>query len=186
MATKIVEGFSVTHAAILNGTTGVQEEFGDIYGINDGSIELDTDSYDNEGDDTILSTWFWLNYATVTVQAGYIPFDTLGLLYGVTVTSSGTAPNDTYSIPLWNEKAQNQAVRPMLVRTLSKDSAGIPRTLDFILFRVQFMPFSFDGPSYRDGLKLNYEGRALLSSVDEAGNALTERAIGRLVSRPPV
>jgi hypothetical protein len=74
----------------------------------------------------------------------------------------------------------------MLIRTLSKDSAGINRTLDFILYRVQFQPFSFDGPSYHDGLKLNYEGRALLSSVDEAGNSLAERAIGRLVSRPSV
>ena len=72
----------------------------------------------------------------------------------------------------------------MRIRVPAKDTNGVTRNLDFILYKVQFQPFSFDGPSYKDGLKLNYSGRALISSVDETGTSLTDRAIGRLVSRP--
>jgi hypothetical protein len=184
MATLTTEGFSVSHAAILDGTTGLEEDFGDIYGISEGSLELATDSFDNTGDDTVLSTWYWMNYANVSIKAGYVPFQTLSLLYGVDITSTGSAPNDTYSVPLWNETSQNQPRRPMLIRVPAKDSEGTPRVLDFILYNVQFQPFSFDGPTYKDGLKLNYVGRALLSTVDEEGTTLSERAIGRLVSTP--
>lgn len=185
VSTKIFEGFSLSHAAILDTTTGLDLTDGDIYGIRSGSISTDTGSYDNTGDDAVLSTWFWWNYANVTVQAGYVPFKTMAILAGSTVTSSGTAPADYYSLPLWNEGALNQPTRPMLVRVPSKDSAGAIRTLDFVLFKVQFQPFSFDGPSYKNGLLLNYTGRALMTDTDENGTALSERAIGRLVSRPP-
>ncbi len=184
MSTKTFEGFSISHAAILNGSTGADETFGDIYGVNEGSLEADTDSFDNTGDNAVLSTWFWFNFANVTIQAGYVPFDTIALLSGTSVTSSGSAPNDHYSVPLWTEESLNQPTRPMRIRVPAKDTNGVTRNLDFILYKVQFQPFSFDGPSYKDGLKLNYSGRALISSVDETGTSLTDRAIGRLVSRP--
>jgi len=184
MATKIFEGFSISHAAILDGSTGLDATFGDIYGVNEGSLEADTDSFDNTGDNYVLSTWFWFNFANITIQAGYVPFDTIALLSGTTVTTSGSAPNDYYSVPLWNEGSTNQSPHPMRVRVPSKDSNGVVRNLDFILYKVQFEPFSFEGPSYRDGLKLSYTGRALISSTDEAGGSLAERAIGRMVSTP--
>lgn len=184
MATTIFEGFGISHAAILDGSTGYEETFGDIYGVAEGSLELATDSFDNVGDDAVLSTWYWMNYANISIKSGYVPFSTLSLLYGVDITSTGAAPNDTYSIPLWSESSQNQPRRPMLLRVPSKDSAGVARVMDFILFNVQFQPFSFDGPTYKDGLKLNYVGRALMSSVDETGATLPERAIGRLVNSP--
>lgn len=184
MSTKIVEGFSLSRAAILDGTTGAEAVNGQIYGCRSGSVELDTDSYDNTGDDFVLSTWYWFNYANVTVQAGYVPFDTIALLAGHSVASSGASPGDYYSIPLWNEDINNTPTRPMLIRVPSKDSAGATRTLDFVLYKVQFQPFSFDGPSYKDGLLLNYSGRALLSTTDEKGTVLAKRAIGRLISRP--
>jgi hypothetical protein len=184
VATRIFEGFSVSHAAILDGTTGAEAVDGDVYGIRSGSIELDTDSYDNTGDDSVLSTWFWFNYATVTIQSGYVPYQLIALIAGTTVSSSGTAPADYYSIPLWNEDINNTISRPLLIRVPSKDSAGALRTLDFVLYKVQFQPFSFDGPTYKDGLLLNYSGRALMSTTDEKGNVLAKRAVGRLVNRP--
>lgn len=186
MATKIFEGFSISHAAILNGTTGVEESWGDIYGVREGSIELDTDSYDNTGDDAVLSTWYWFNYATVTIQGGYIPFELIANLTGATLTSSGSAPNDYYELPAWNEASLNQTTRPMVIRVPSKDSAGVTRNLDIILYKVQFQPFTFDGPSYKDGLLVNYEGRALLSDKNEAGTSLGAglKAVGRLKSGP--
>lgn len=191
MVSPIVEGFSLSHAAILDGTTGAEAVDGDIYGVRSASLELDTDSYDNTGDDAILSSWYWFNKATITVQSGYVPFKTMALLSGSLITSSGSGNNETFSLPLWEERQINSQPRPMLIRVPSKDKDGILRTLDFVLFKVQFQPFSFDGPTYKDGLLLNYTGSALMSDTDEKGqpvldsrNGLPTKAIGRLVSKP--
>lgn len=186
MTSTTVEGFSLTHAAILDGTTGAEEVDGDIYGVRSGTIAIDTGNYDNTGDDAVLSSWFWFNFATVTVQSGYLPFDTIALLSGSTVTSTGVSPNDEYSLPIYEETSLNQPPRPMLIRVPAKDRYGVIRTLDFVLYRVQFGPFSFDGPSYKSGLLLNYTGRAVMSDVDETGTALTRRAIGRVTNRVAV
>jgi hypothetical protein len=190
VATRIVEGFSITHAAILDGTTGAEATNGDIYGVRDGSVDVDSDSYDNTGDDAVLSSWYWLNFANISVQAGYVPLDLLALLSGETLQSSGSGSNDYYWLPMWTNDSMNQAPRPMFVRMPSKDSGGVPRTLDFVFYKVQFAPFNFDGPSYKDGLLLNYSGRALLSDKDEKGANLLKsgvpyRAVGRIISRPP-
>lgn len=184
MAAPIVEGFSLSHAAILNGSTGA--ELADIYGIRQGSLDVDTGSFDNTGDDTVLSTWEWFNFATVSVEGGYVPFDTISTMTGAVITSSGAAPNDYYNLPLWNVNSLNQSTKPMLIRVPSKLSDGTPRTLDFVLYKVQFAPIKFNGPTYKDGLVLSYSGKALMSSVDETGAALSENAVGRLVSRPRV
>lgn len=189
MADQKNEGFSLSHAGILNGTTGIEEVFGDIYGVRSGNIELDQDSYDNTGDDSILSTWNWANKANVTIQSGYIPFATLALISGSKATSSGSGDTQTFSLPLWEERQMNTTPRPMLIRVPSKDALGVPRKLDFILYKVQFQPFSFDGPAYKEGLLLNYNGSALFSSVDEKGAQVVDsqtgqptKAIGRLLS----
>ncbi len=190
MVSSTVEGFSLSHAAILNGTTGVEETFGDIYGIRSGTLELDQDSYDNTGDDVILSTWYWGNKANVTIQSGYIPFDTIALITGSKVTSSGTGDAQQFNLPLWELGAMNSQPRPMLIRVPSKDKAGVSRVLDFILYKVQFQPISFDGPSYKEGLLCNYNGSALFSDTDEKGQPVIDsktglpgKAIGRLVSK---
>lgn len=186
MTSKIVEGFSLSHAAILDGTTGAEATNGDIYGVRSGTIAADTGNYDNTGDDAVLSSWFWLNFATVTVQSGYVPFDTIALMSGATITSSGSGTNDYYSLPLWDTQSINQPPRPMLIRVPAKDKDGVIRTLDFVLYKVQFGPMSFDGPSYKSGLLLNYTGRAVVSDKDETGASLTRNAIGRIINRPAV
>jgi hypothetical protein len=188
---QIVEGFSLSHAAILNGTTGAEDA--DIYGIRSGSLDADTDQFDNTGDDRVLSTWQWFNFATVTVQAGYVPFEVIALLAGSTISSQGAVGSNTdqYHLPLWNEAALNQARRPMLIRVPSKDATGLARSLTIVLYNVQFGPISFDGPSYKDGLVLNYTGRALLSTKNEKGvdnpngpGGTPEAMVGRLISAP--
>src|SRR3954469_1000629 len=108
MATGTFEGFSVSHAAILNGSTGAEEVDGDIYGVRTASLEANTGNYDNTGDDFVLSAWFWIDNATLTVESGYVPFKTISLLSGSPVTSSGVAPGDVYSIALWDETSVNQ------------------------------------------------------------------------------
>lgn len=178
--TTIVEGFSVSHAAILDGSTSA--ELADIYGIREGTLDVDTDSFDNTGDDAVLSSWSWINFATVSITSGYIPFEVIALLSGSAMVSSGTGAATSYSLPLWNEKSMNQPSRPMLIRVPSKDSLGTPRLFDIILYKVAFAPITFDGPTYKDGLALNYSGKALLSNTDEKGAPLADRAVGRLIS----
>jgi hypothetical protein len=180
---SIIEGFSVSHAAILSGTATPSET--DIYGIREGTLDVDTDSYDNTGDDAVLSSWSWINFATLSIKSGYIPFDMIALLSGSSVTTSGsTDATISYKIPLWNAKSMNQIARPVLIRVPSKDSLGNQRNFDIVLFKVQFSPITFDGPTYKDGMACNYGGKALLSSVDETGTVLAEKAIGRLLSGP--
>jgi hypothetical protein len=185
VSTQIFEGFSLSHAAILNGTTGA--ELATLYGVRNGSITPDSGNFENTGDNVVLSEWFWLNFANVTIEEGFVTFGTLATIYGVTVASSGVAPNDYYSLPLWTLNSMNQITRPMAVRVPSKDSAGTIYTLDYVLYKVQFQPFTFTGPSYKNGLTTAVNGRALMSTLDEVGNSLPAsypRSIGRLIAAP--
>jgi len=184
--TGIYEGFSLSHAAILDTTTGLDHVDGDIYGVEEASLDPDTDSYENHGDDAVLSTWDWLNFAKVTVKAGYIPFKLVQLLSGESITSSGASPNEYWSVNLWTDRSMNVQPRPMLIRIPSKDSAGLVRVHDFVLYKVQFSPIKFDGPTFKDGLKVNYEGKALLSTTDEKGAVLSGgfKAVGRMINHP--
>jgi len=179
------EGFSLSHAAILSGTTGA--ELATVYGVNNGTISTDQGNFENTGDDVVLSEHFWINFANITIAEGYIPFSTIALLTGTTVSSSGLAGADYYAIPLWTLQSMNQPTQPMAIRVPAKDSVGQIRTLDFVLYAVQFQPFNFTGPSYKTGLTCSIAGRALFSSADERGNAFTDgqgKRIGRLVSWP--
>ena len=177
-----VEAFSLSHVGILDGTTGAQ--INDLFGVREASLEVDTDSFDNTGDNTVLSTWNWFNFATLSVKSGFIGFDTYALLSGNTLTTSGSGAAMSVSAPLWNESSLNTPTRPVLVRMPSKDSTGAIRTLDIILYKCQFGSISLDGPQYKDGLVVSYTAKAVMSSTDEKGAALPDRAIGRLISSP--
>jgi hypothetical protein len=184
-STRIFEGFSLSHAAILDGSTGA--ESATLYGCRNGTVATDSGNFENTGDDIVLSEWFWINFANVTVEEGFIPFDTVALITGTTVSSSGSAPNDYYSVPLWTLASMNTVTRPMAIRCPAKDSAGSLYTLDFVLYKVQFMPFNFTGPSYKNGLTFSVNGRALMSLVDEVNTSLPvgyPRSIGRLIAEP--
>lgn len=186
------EGFSLSHAAILNGSTGA--EGATVYGVRNGTISTDQGNFENTGDDVVLSEHFWINFANVTIEEGFIPFSTIAYITGTTVTSSGAAGADYYAIPLWTLASMNAVTQPLAIRVPSKDAGGQIRTLDFILYRVQFQPFNFTGPSYKTGLSCSIAGRALFSTVNEIGQSLpvayggtsgsAGMAIGRLVSLP--
>lgn len=175
-----VEGFSLSHVGILDGTTGAQVN--DIYGVREATLEVDTDSFDNTGDNSVMSTWNWFNFATLSVKAGWIGFDTYALLSGNTLTTSGSGAAQSITTPLWNESSLNTPSRPVLIRIPSKDAAGNVRTLDFVLFKCQFGPITIEGPQYKDGLVVSYSAKAVMSSTDEKGAALTDRSIGRIIS----
>lgn len=190
LSTGIYEGFSVSHAAILTGVDLNDALNGGIYGVRSGTIQLQTSSFDNTGDDAVLSTWYWFTKATITINSGFVPFATLALMMGVATTSSTAADGSDYnSLPLWEARMQNIKPQPVLIRVPSKDSAGNLRTLDFVLYKVQFAPFGFTGPSYKTGLQIDYSGDALVSSFTETGAQVKDsitgtnsKSIGRLIS----
>ena len=153
--------------------------------MNNGTISTDQGNFENTGDDVVLSEHFWINFANVTIEEGFVPFSTIALITGSTVTSSGAAGADYYAIPLWTLASMNQPTQPMAIRVPAKDTIGQIRTLDFVLYTVQFQPFNFTGPSYKTGLCCSIAGRALFSAVNEIGLALpTVKSIGRLISWP--
>lgn len=298
MPQNIIEAFSVSHAQILlpgqsflDALISAYNEDTDVYGVNSASLEPDQGDYDNEGDDTIMSTWSWINKANVAVQAGYLsyplisklsgrPLDTIAarpaqnteftikttgatagtftLSYGGQTTAAlpfnvtsaavtaaltalatvgtgnvtstgGPAPADIVvtfngvfagrallpltmdkanltgaaagagvtqtkqgspalkggvSMDLWHEDSMNQPAMPMIVKMPSKLSTGEPADFVFGLNKVSFKPIAFDGPAYKDGLKVNYNGTALASTTDELGNPFPDgkKRYGKLLS----
>lgn len=187
----ISEAFSVSHVQILaNDQTFIAAlaaaalEKEDIYGVNEASLEPDTDSYDNEGDDAILSTWNWLNKADLTVQAGYMSFPLIAELTGQTISSGTVNGKTTFGLDLWHEDAMNMPARPAIIVMPSKDKNG--NRADFVigLYKVSFKPIQFDGPAYKDGMKINYDGTALFSNTDEKGVVFADgkKRVGRLLS----
>lgn len=191
MANPIVEGFSLSHAQILDGTKTFDESLAetaaeglDIYGVNEASLEPNTDEYVNEGDDVVLSTWSWLNYAEVSVQAGYVSFPLMASMSGSSIVSSGAGDSQSFQIDLWHEDSMNVAPKPMLIVMPSKTKDGLVRRLVIGLYKVQFAPITFDGPQYKDGLKVNYTGRALMSAADEKAVTFADakKRVGRLIS----
>ena len=180
MPANVVEAFSLSHVGVLDGTTGAQTA--DLFGVREATLEVDTDNYDNTGDDAVLSTWQWFNFATLSVKSGFLSLPLYALLSGNTLTTSGTGAEQSFSAPLWNEASLNTPSRPVLIRMPSKDSDGSVRTLDIILYKCQFGPISLEGPQYKDGLIVSYSAKAVMASVDEKGAALADRAICRIVS----
>ncbi len=190
---RVVEAFSLSHAQLMSGTQTFEEaalaatpEALDIYGVNDASLSPSMDTYENQGDDTVLSRWNWLNYAELTVQAGYISFEQIAAMTGDPISSGGSGAATAYGIDLWSEAAMNVSNKPMLLRMPSKDRNGVARNLLIGLYNVSFSPMTFDGPRYKEGLKVNYTATALMSDKDEKGAAFTQRPnvkrVGRLIS----
>lgn len=85
-ARRIVEAFSVTHAALFSYGTSVTEV--DMYGVKSANLTPDTGSADNTGDDGVLSTWTWFNFANLAIEQGYLSFDQYELMSGAPVTTT--------------------------------------------------------------------------------------------------
>jgi hypothetical protein len=206
MSNATIEGFSLSHVAILDGETGAEEVDGDIYGVRSATLAADTGNYDNTGDDKTLSSWYWFNFGTLTVEAGYVPWKLIRLLSGAAIeysddvtsptptwsnalpldsdTTARALTTDGYRMSLWNESSLNQPAKPVLIMVPAKDRFGTPRSFSLVLYRVQFSPFNFTGPSYKSGLLLNYTGRAVMSEYDEKQQPLADPAIGRMLNMP--
>lgn len=175
MAAPTISSFSLSHAAILDGETAA--ELADVYGVNEGSLELESDTYERQGDDKILSTARWITKGTLSLKSNYISFDMMEKLYGTApvVTPADTTDPEapvpgTSVMPLWTEKAMNVRPRPVLVQAPGEDADGNPLTFKIVLYKVKFGQLSFDQfMSYKEGLAVDFSGDALLSEVDELG-----------------
>lgn len=190
---QVAEGFSVSHAQVLDGATLFADALTlttayDIYGVEEASIAPNIGDYENNGDDVTLSNWSWTNYADLSVKGGYFSFPLVETLTGRATVSTGVDPAVTFELDLWHEDDSNVAPMPALVRIPSRDSTGVVRLLDIGLYKVDFEPIRFDGPSYKNGLKVSYQGRAVYSSLDELGVAFVDgkRRIGKIISLPTV
>jgi hypothetical protein len=190
--TTTFEGFSVTHAQILDGSqtfqeaalaTSVSDDL-DIYGVAESSISPNADKFTNEGDDGELSIWNWVNDADLSIRSGYLSMPLIAKLTGQNISSSGSGSSVIFWQDLWHEDSFNIAPRPMIVVMPSRDKNGVPRRLVLGLYHVDFKPVMFTGPVYRDGLKTNYDGTALPSRLDEKGVAFADgkKRFGRVIS----
>lgn len=102
----------------------------------------------------------------------------------ITRTTTGTPADTRYEMDLWHEDSMNVAPRPLLLVMPAKDKLGAVRRAVIGIHRAQFGPIGFDGPSYKEGLKVNYEATGVQSAYDELGNAFSDgkKRIGRLIS----
>jgi len=187
----IFEAFSVSHAQILDGMTdfltamaAAYNQDTDVYGVAEAGLSPDTDSFSNEGDDTILSTWDWLNKGDLTVKSGYLSFPLIAALTGQPISSGTSAGKEVLAVDLWHEDAMSVAPKSMIIKMPSKDRDGNPADFVIGLYKVSFKPIQFDGPVYKDGLKVNYDGSALYSQLDELGQPFADgkKRVGRLLA----
>jgi hypothetical protein len=190
-----IEAFSITHAQVMDGatafralTTSAASDDLDIYGVDQGNVDPDVGEATNPGDDVELGYWSWINHATINVRAGYMSFPLLSTLTGAPISSSGSGASILYDIDLWSETGVNLPPKPLLLRMPSKDKDGAVRTFDIGLYKVTFQPVTFDGPQYKEGLKVSYRGRATYSANDETGTPFPDgkKRIARLVSRAAI
>lgn len=184
---KQVEVFSISHAAILTGTkdaetAGAEETYGDFYGVDSGSISVNMGTFKNTGDDQTMSVWKYVEDADIEIRGGFIPFDLINLIFGATISSSGSGANLRWDIPFLEEEWNNVASRPVLIRCPSKDSQGNVRDFDIVLYKIYFGPIRFEGLAYKEGVKVTWSGTAVMSTVNEAGASISRKAVGRLIS----
>lgn len=181
MANPNISSFSLSHVGILDGETAA--EVADLYGVNEGSLELESDMYERTGDDRILSTNRWITKGTVSFRSNYLPLDMLALLYGTPVVSGA----DGLTMQLWTEKGMNIKPRPVVVEAPGEDHDGNPMSIRIVLYKVKFGQISFDQfMSYKEGLAISLEGDALLSDSDELGAEFEDNLgarIGKIVAK---
>lgn len=194
MATPQIEVFSLSHAQVLDGASTFANVINalaadgsalDIYGVSDGKLTAKNSQFENKGDDAILSVWNWLDNADLAVEAGYFSFNLINTITGQTVTSSGAGATQLFSVDIWHQDTLNVTPRPVLLVSPAKDSAGNVRRFFICLYRVNFAPITFTGPTYKDGLRISYGGQAVATNLDEQGNAFSDgkKHVAKVISQ---
>lgn len=174
-----VEGFSISEAVLLDPDTGLPLEDGLLYGVKSGEITPEIDSWDDVSNDTYVDAWSEVKYLNVSISMSHLPVRALSLMTG----SELDIPDITqYQMELFERSWGGQSFHPMKITIPARDADGNNRVLYYLLYRVKFYDFDFMEASYKEGLPINFQGKAFISSVDEAGAALSQPSFGRLIS----
>jgi hypothetical protein len=182
----IVESFSLSHVAVLDGAVSHEHLLGDLYGVRSATMELESTVHENLVDGVVLSHWSIFKKASLRVSAGFLP---IRLFTPVLGSLPRERPQGGMSAPLWEERQQYAPTVSMLVTVPARDQEGTARPIHFVLYRVQFEPISFSPQAYKAGATFDYTASALMSSVDETGSpvldsitGLPSSAIGRILT----
>ncbi len=189
------ESFSFTRCALLDatGTETVQ-----AYGVQAGQCTLNHTAYDNQADDSIISTWFNATTASIEITAGFATWDAIG--YGQEWIGVELGGGFKAAVSLWTEYMSQKSRIALALRATSRDlyghhRLGVPdydpsRTFDIIFYDVRLKLFKPGPLSYKAGMTFSLSGTAYMSATDEAGNILIDSngqpysSIGRIVSTP--
>lgn len=171
----VVETFSVSRAVVLDGAIDQDHLLGDVFGVRSATLDLDSTVFENLVDGVVVSTWSIFKKATLRVTAGFLPLRILSAINGSSVVET----KDTTSAPLWEQRQQFTPTVSMLVTVPSRDQDGEIRPLHFVLYQVQFEPISMTGLSYKAGGQVEYVATAMMSSVTETGDPVTDSQTGR-------
>ncbi len=177
----VTEGFSLSRVGVL-GVTGTEQV--PLSAAQAVTLVPDVTSSALLMDDELNGVWYSMTKASLTVTNGFMNWNALSQIAGTPVSSTGTAPNDYFGLPLWTQYQHNKPSFPMAFRATAKNTVSSPRTLEFILYKVQLAVLDFTGTVYKGGLGVSYSGTVLLSSVDEAGNNLAQQEFGRIITMP--
>lgn len=168
-----LEGFSITHAAILDGETSADEAAKrDFYGVQSASVSANAESYEEKSNDIVIGTWNDISSIEIEVNSGFMSlsiFDRFSI--------EDTKP---LLLDLWNPSAINPVHVPILFRIPSRNQNGVYFNFDIVLFNVKLKPYSIDSLSYKEGLRVSYKGQAFLSDVNEVGEPLGTRSFGSM------
>lgn len=174
------EAFSITRCQVLDGASTFLAALAaltvddDVYGVNSGSLTPQTSSYSNEGNDKVLSTWDWMDLAELAVQSGYLSLPLYAAMSGGTIVATediGPPVKQTKQIDLWHEDEIVTPPRPVILTMAAKDEDGVAANFHIGLYKVSFAPLGLEGISYKSGMKVNLNGKALFSAKDEVGAA---------------
>lgn len=91
-ARRTIEGFSITHAALIDKNAPANLREIDMYAVRTASLAPDLGNVDNTGDDGVLSTWNWFNFATFNLVQGYLSLDQYARMSGTEVTEEEIDP----------------------------------------------------------------------------------------------
>jgi hypothetical protein len=171
------ESFSIYHVGVITGIT----ETAQLYAVQDAKITTSWTEYPCNGDDITQLIWTDLEVVTLDVQGGFLPWAAITSIMGWPVYSSGSQ----YSLATGLTSMPSGTQVSIGLRTYGRDILGRRRTVDIILYAVQFQTITWGG-EYKNGMGASYTAFAVGSYFDEGGNGLLTREVGRLVDSPGV
>lgn len=181
----IIETFSVSRVAVIDGRIDSTALYGELYGVRSATLELDYTTYENIVDGVVQSNWSIFKKAKLQVTGGFLPLQLLNVLNNSLVSEKNTGLH----APLWEERQQFTPEVSLLLTVPSRTAQGAQAPLHIVLYRVQFEPITLPSFAYKSGGVVNYTATALMSNLTETGSQVKDSktdlpamSIGRIFS----